>query len=94
MSADFYDNNGPLTQFPNFDVSQIQLYTTVYSTRYSGVHCKEDPIYVFPEMKLRGLVSNFHIHVSVGDLYIPTISLPILHICFEFSVQCLCSVGG
>jgi hypothetical protein len=25
--------------------------------------CKQDPIYVFPEMKLRGLVPNFHIHV-------------------------------
>ncbi len=24
-----------------------------------------------PEMKLRGLVPNFHIHVSVSDLYIP-----------------------
>jgi hypothetical protein len=34
-------------------------------------HCKQDPIYVFPEMKLRGLVPNFYIHVSVSDLYIP-----------------------
>ncbi len=25
-------------------------------------------------MKLRGLVPNFHIHVSVSDLYIPKIS--------------------
>jgi hypothetical protein len=36
------------------------------------VHCTEDPIDVFPEMKLRGLVPNFHILVSVSDLYIPT----------------------
>ncbi len=29
----------------------------------------EDPIYEVPEMKLHGLVSNFHIHLSVsGDL--------------------------
>ncbi len=28
------------------------------------------PIYVFPEMKLRGLVPN-SIHVSVSSLYIP-----------------------
>jgi hypothetical protein len=34
------------------------------------LHCKEDPICVFPEMKLRGLVPNFHIHVSVSDLCI------------------------
>jgi hypothetical protein len=29
-------------------------------------------------MKLRGLVPNFHIHVSMSDLYIPTIGPPIL----------------
>ncbi len=34
--------------------------------------------YVFLEIKLRGLVLNFHIHVSVSDLYIPTIGPPIL----------------
>jgi hypothetical protein len=28
-------------------------------------HCKQDPIYVFLEMKLRGLVPYIHIHVSV-----------------------------
>ncbi len=42
------------------------------------LHCKEDPIYVFPEMKLRGLVPIFHIHVSVSNLYIPRIDPPIL----------------
>jgi hypothetical protein len=42
-----------------------------------GIHCKEDPIYVFSEMKLRGLVPNFHIHVSVSELHIPTIGPPI-----------------
>ncbi len=41
------------------------------------MHCKGYPIYVFPEMKLRGLVPNFHIHVSLTDLYIPRISPPI-----------------
>ncbi len=43
----------------------------------SRTHCKEDPIYVFPEMKLCGRVPDFHIHVSVSDLYIPTIGPPI-----------------
>jgi hypothetical protein len=38
-------------------------------------HCKQDPIYIFPEMRLRGLVPNFHIHVSVSDLYISTIDM-------------------
>jgi hypothetical protein len=30
-------------------------------------------IFVFPEKELRGLSPNFHIHVSVSDLYIPRI---------------------
>jgi hypothetical protein len=47
--------------------------------------------------------SQFPLHVYVSDLYIPTIRPPILlqqikqtdlNICFEFSMQCLCSVEG
>ncbi len=33
-------------------------------------HCKQDPLDVFPEIKLPGFVPNFRIHVSVSDLYI------------------------
>jgi hypothetical protein len=33
---------------------------------------------IFPEKELPGLSPNVHIHVSVSDLYIPTIGLPIL----------------
>jgi hypothetical protein len=33
-------------------------------------HCNENPIYVLPEKELRGLSTNFHIHVPVSDLYI------------------------
>jgi hypothetical protein len=33
---------------------------------------------IFPEKELRVHSPNFHIHVSVSDLYIPTIELPIL----------------
>jgi hypothetical protein len=32
---------------------------------------------IFPEKELRGHKPNFHIHVSVSDLYIPTIDLAI-----------------
>jgi hypothetical protein len=32
---------------------------------------------IFPEKELRGHSHNFHIHVSVSDLYIPTIDLPV-----------------
>jgi hypothetical protein len=35
------------------------------------VHCYENPSYVFPETELRGLSPNFHIYVSVSNLYIP-----------------------
>ncbi len=42
------------------------------------IHSKKDPIYVIPEMKLRGLVLNFDIQVSVSDLYISTIGLSAL----------------
>jgi hypothetical protein len=41
-------------------------------------HNTENLKQVFPEKELRGLNPNFHIHVSVSDLYIPTIGLPIL----------------
>ncbi len=33
---------------------------------------------IFPEKELCVLGPNFHIHVSVSDLYIPIIGLPIL----------------
>jgi hypothetical protein len=44
-----------------------------FSTRGEGeyhTHCKQDPIYAFPEMKLRGLVPSFHSQVSVSDFCI------------------------
>jgi hypothetical protein len=33
---------------------------------------------IFPDKELPGHSPNFHIHVSVSDLYIPTIDVPIL----------------
>ncbi len=33
---------------------------------------------IFPEKELCGLSPDFHVHVSVSDLHIPTIGLPIL----------------
>jgi hypothetical protein len=32
-----------------------------------SIHSTENPIYVFPEMKLRGLVPNSYIHVRVDS---------------------------
>jgi hypothetical protein len=39
--------------------------------------CK-DTVPKTADRKLRGLSPNFYIHISVGDLYIPMIGLPIL----------------
>jgi hypothetical protein len=41
--------------------------------KYSTLHRKFK--HILPEMKLRGLIHNFHILVSVSDLYIPMIGL-------------------
>jgi hypothetical protein len=34
--------------------------------------------HIFPEKEYRGLSPNFHIHVSVSELYIPRMGLPVL----------------
>jgi hypothetical protein len=39
------------------------------------VHCTENSKQLFAEMKLRSLVLNSYIHISVSNLYIPRISL-------------------
>ncbi len=44
-----------------------------YLFRAADLHCNENLIYVFPEKELCGLSTNFRIHVSVSDLYIPGI---------------------
>jgi hypothetical protein len=44
----------------------------------STTHCTENPMCVFPELKLRGLIPNSNIHISMGDLYIPIVGLLIL----------------
>jgi hypothetical protein len=35
----------------------------------TSTHCNENHIYVFPEKELHGLGPNFHIHLTVSDLY-------------------------
>ncbi len=37
------------------------------------LQCNGNPIHIFPEKDWRGLNPYFHIHVSVSNLYIPTI---------------------
>jgi hypothetical protein len=45
---------------------------------YCTVHCNGNSVYIFLSWELRGLSPNFHIHVSVSDLYIPRIG-PHMH---------------
>ncbi len=43
------------------------------------MHCIENYVYVFLFWELRGLSPNFHVHVSVIDLYIPRFCLHIAY---------------
>ncbi len=62
---------------PYYDINGRLLRPVVPSP-----HCKvkntEILKQIFPEKEYRGLSPNFHIHVSVSDLYILRIGLPIL----------------
>jgi hypothetical protein len=52
-----------------------------WSARIRRLRCKEpteNSKQIFPEKDLRSHSPNFHIHVYVRDLYIPTIDLSIL----------------
>jgi hypothetical protein len=48
--------------------------TTTALQRQNAENVKQ----IFPEKEYRGLSPNFHIHVSVNELYIPTMCLPFL----------------
>jgi hypothetical protein len=49
----------------------IVLFDSFLNTCY--LHRTENLKHKFPEMKLRGLIPNLYIHVSVSYLYIPMI---------------------
>ncbi len=42
--------------------------------RLESTHCNGNSVYIFLFWEQRGLSPNFHIHVSVSELYIPRIS--------------------
>jgi hypothetical protein len=70
----------PLTLCPFFTlvILNILIYRGVKECiARIRVHCKEIWIYLFLKKELRGLSPNFHIHVSVSDLYIFTFGSPI-----------------
>jgi hypothetical protein len=45
----------------------------IYQASWKYCTLTENLKHIFPEMKLRGLIPNFYIHVYRSDLYIPTI---------------------
>ncbi len=56
---------------------QVSKIVISFAAQVSFTHCKEIWNYVFPEKELRGLSPNFHIHVSVSDLYFPAVGPPV-----------------
>jgi hypothetical protein len=67
-------------QSPSADYSQH--HSENFGKFLRRLHCKDtmqkNLKQRFLKTKLRSLSSNFHIQVSVSDLYIPTLGLPIL----------------
>ncbi len=53
---------------------EAEIYCTGETTlqRQNAENLKQ----IIPEKEYRGLSPNFHIHVSVSELYIPTMGLP------------------
>ncbi len=54
--------------------SDILLWICIPLQRHNYENSKQ----IFPEKELHGLSPNFHIRVSVSDLFIPRIGLPFL----------------
>ncbi len=49
-------------------IKPLNMYHSVsaYMEAVLQMHCTENLKQIFPEMKLHGLIPNFHIHVSVS----------------------------
>jgi hypothetical protein len=52
-----------------YTVKHTHSYWSICRLPLGRAHCKENPVYVFLFWELRGLSPNFHIHVSVSNLY-------------------------
>jgi hypothetical protein len=52
---------------------ETQLWIVTKTDIGFTTHCNGNPIYIFLFRGLSALSPNFHIHVSVSDLYIPRI---------------------
>jgi hypothetical protein len=63
-------------EFTRTKALTIRLFLSLSASlqRQNGENLKQ----IFPEKEYLGLNPNFHIHVSVSELYIPTMGLPFL----------------
>ncbi len=52
-----------------FSLQRLVLQATLSLNAALQMHCTKNSKQIFPEMKLRGHVPNFYIHVSVSDLH-------------------------
>jgi hypothetical protein len=71
---------GPRTRETSYPASGKRQMTTSMALADPTLQRQNTEIskQIFPEKEYRGLSPNFHIHVSMSELYIPTIGLPIL----------------
>ncbi len=63
------------------EMSQLHFFSPSNFSKLQGALQRqnaENLKQIFPEKEYRGLSPNFHIQVSVSELYIPTMGLPFL----------------
>ncbi len=70
-------NNSTKSSFPAFWDQLVDKHEPAFQFTLKR-HNTENSNQIFPEKELCSLSPNFYIHVSVNNLYIPTIGLPIL----------------
>ncbi len=62
---------------PHPKLRQFEESADYFNRTSSIMHCNENPIYLYPEIKLHGLIPNSYINISVSDLYTSRIGLPV-----------------
>ncbi len=60
------------------NASKLMKMTRTHSSTALQRQIAENLKQIFPDKEYRGLSPNFHIHVSVSELYIPAMGLPFL----------------
>jgi hypothetical protein len=61
----------------SYNISSDAIHSRTFNPTLQRTNA-ENSKQIFPERELYGHCPKFHIHVSVSDLYIPMIDLPIL----------------